>query len=82
MTAKIINLRQARKQRAREAEAADAAENRVRFGRTRAERERDKLNDTRARQNIDGHRREPISDAGSEDRPADGVPVKPAPKSP
>ena len=82
MTAKIINLRQVRKRRAREAEATDAAENRIRFGRTRAERERDKLNDTRSRQNLDGHRREPTLDAGSEDQPADGAPARPAPKSP
>lgn len=82
MTARIINLRQVRKRRAREAQATDAAENRIRFGRTRAERERDEQNDRRARQSLDGHRREPTPDAGSEDQPADGAPARPAPKSP
>ena len=33
-----VNLRQARKQRRRAGEARDAEENRVRFGRSRAER--------------------------------------------
>lgn len=35
--AEIVNLRQARKARKRAEKAADAAENRVRFGRTKAE---------------------------------------------
>jgi len=39
MTADIINLRNARKAKARAKNDARAAENRVRFGRTKAERE-------------------------------------------
>ena len=38
MSADLINLRQARKLRARKAKEAQAAENRIRFGRTKAER--------------------------------------------
>ena len=37
----VVNLRQARKQRARADKDKKAAENRVRFGRTKAERTRD-----------------------------------------
>ncbi|MFO1148203.1 MAG: DUF4169 family protein [Alsobacter sp.] len=38
MTGEIVNLRKARKARARAADEARAAENRIRFGRTKAER--------------------------------------------
>lgn len=41
--AEIVNLRSVRKQRLRAAAAAEAAENRVRHGRTKAERRRDAL---------------------------------------
>lgn len=37
--AEIVNLNKARKQKAREAKKAKAAENRVRFGRTKSEKE-------------------------------------------
>ncbi|MBR9835891.1 MAG: DUF4169 family protein [Alphaproteobacteria bacterium] len=43
-----INLNKARKARARKDEARQAAENRVRFGRTKAEKMRDKLEAERA----------------------------------
>lgn len=59
MSADIINLRQARKQRARDEKTKQAAENRVRFGRTRGERERDELTRDRTEQALDGHEREP-----------------------
>ena len=39
--AEIINLRQARKQKARAEREAAAAENRVKFGRTKAERQKE-----------------------------------------
>ena len=38
MSADLINLRQARKLHARKAKDAQAAENRIKFGRTKAER--------------------------------------------
>ncbi len=40
MSADIVNLRRARKARARTQEEAEAVANRIRFGRTKAERER------------------------------------------
>lgn len=39
MSADIINLRRARKARARQQKESDAAENRARFGRTKADRQ-------------------------------------------
>jgi Domain of unknown function (DUF4169) len=44
MTAGIVNLRTVRKQRLREQRQADAAENRVKFGRTRSEKLNAKAN--------------------------------------
>ncbi len=83
MTAEIINLRQERKRREREAKAAEAAENRVKFGRTRAEREQEVLGEARARQNLDGHLREPDpAEASHEDRPGDAPAETSAPKVP
>jgi len=82
MTAEIINLRQARKRRAREADAAQAAENRVRFGRTSSERERDDLAAARARLLHEGHRREPGDEGAAEDAPADPTTSLPAPEKP
>jgi hypothetical protein len=70
MTAEIINLRQVRKQREREAKDAEAAGNRARFGRTRAERERDEIGEEKTRQHLDGHRLENGSDASREEQPA------------
>jgi hypothetical protein len=67
VTAEIVNLRRARKAKARAAQAESAATNRVRFGRTRAERER---LDGQARIEaswLDGHRLTP--DAPDSDKP-------------
>lgn len=55
MSAEIINLRQARKQRARDRKSAEAAENRARFGRSKAERVVEELSRARAEQALDGH---------------------------
>lgn len=82
MTAEIINLRQVRKRREREAKAAEAESNRARFGRTRAERERDEIGEARTRQHLDGHRLETIPHAGQEELSADAVPETSAPKVP
>ncbi len=56
---KVINLNKARKQRAREDAARQAAENRVRFGRSKAEKARDTALEEEARQRMDGLRRDP-----------------------
>lgn len=59
---KVVNLRQFRKRKAREDEAAQATENRVRFGRTRAQKEQDELEAEQARQRMDQLKREPPAD--------------------
>ena len=60
--AEIINLRQARKQRQRAEKEALARENRIRFGRTRAERQRVTEDLLRQEHALDGKRREPEVD--------------------
>jgi hypothetical protein len=63
--AEIVNLRQARKRKARAEKEAEAAANRATFGRPKAERS---LGDARReidRRRLEGHRREP-SEAGDE----------------
>ena len=57
--AKPINLNRARKARARAADTAQAAQNRLRFGRTKAERDRAIKGAEAAARELDGHRREP-----------------------
>jgi len=58
MTAEIINLRRARKAKARADRARQADENRVRFGRTKGERKKSKAESTAAARRLDGHRRD------------------------
>jgi phage protein D len=50
----VINLNKARKARAREAERAQADANRRAFGRTKAEKARDKIERDRADKVLDG----------------------------
>jgi Domain of unknown function (DUF4169) len=57
MTADIINLRKARKAKAKEAERKSASENRVRFGRTKAAREQDAAILKIDKSRLDGARR-------------------------
>jgi hypothetical protein len=82
MSAEIINFRLERRRRQREARAAEAGENRARFGRTRAERERDALRESQARRSLDGHLREADAEPSPADAADDVTPGKPAPKSP
>lgn len=56
--AEIVNLRQARKAKARAGKQAAAAENRVRFGRTKAERDAEAARRQLADKGLDGHRRD------------------------
>ena len=56
--AEIINLRRARKGKAREEASAKAAENRARFGKTKAERVKEAVEAERATKALDGHKRE------------------------
>ena len=55
----IVNLRTVRKQRDRAEDARKADENRVRFGRTKAEKQAEAKAAKRAETNLDNHRREP-----------------------
>ncbi len=54
----IVNLRRVKKQRARDAAAAAAAENRARHGRSKTELEAARLEQDRARRALDGARQE------------------------
>lgn len=57
--AEIINLRRARKGKAREAAAEKAAENRARFGKPKQAREQEKTEAARASKVLEAHKREP-----------------------
>jgi len=57
--AKPINLNKARKARARQVSVKKADENRVKFGRTKAEREAEATRKAKASSKLDGAKREP-----------------------
>jgi hypothetical protein len=67
--AEIITLSRARKARARAEKEAKAAEHRVQFGRTRAQRAAEKKDRARDRALLDGHR----CDTDDEPGPAGGA---------
>ncbi len=54
--ADIVNLRRARKQRARQDAEAQAQQNRIAFGRTKAERSLTQAQADKAERTLDGHR--------------------------
>lgn len=56
---KVINLNKVRKKKAREDAAAQAAGNRVRFGRTREQKERDAAAALETQRKLDQLKREP-----------------------
>jgi hypothetical protein len=58
----VVNLRLARKRKARAANDELAERNRARFGRTKAERELDHQKAEAAKKHLDGHRLERSSD--------------------
>jgi hypothetical protein len=60
--AEIINLRKLRKAKARAADESKAAENRVKFGRTRQERDKQAAEQALELRRIEGHRRTPDAD--------------------
>jgi hypothetical protein len=62
MTADIINLRRARKAKARAEHEREAATNRSAFGRTKSEKENTAAEHRLADRKIDAHRREPDKD--------------------
>lgn len=53
-----INLNKARKAKARIEKAQRAQENRIKFGRTKSEKARDKLSQTKAESKHDGKKRD------------------------
>jgi hypothetical protein len=57
--AKIVNLRQARKRKQRAQAEQEAAENRARFGRTPAEKQRIEAEEAEARRKLDQLKRDP-----------------------
>ncbi|AMJ60611.1 DUF4169 family protein [Bosea sp. PAMC 26642] len=54
--AEIVNLRRARKQRARQDAEAQAQQNRLTFGRTKAERRITEATREKAERDLEGHR--------------------------
>jgi hypothetical protein len=56
--AEIVNLRTARKRKARDEEAAKAEQNRVLFGRTKAEKNKSKAEAELAARRLEGHKLE------------------------
>lgn len=67
MTAEVVNLRKARKARARGEAETRAAENRVIFGRSKAEREAIAAEDALRARRLDGHRRDDSTTPGPDD---------------
>ncbi|GAA0586418.1 DUF4169 family protein [Caenispirillum bisanense] len=55
--AEIINLRDVRKRKAREEKERQAADNRIRYGRTKAEKRLTELENSRSSRELEGKRR-------------------------
>ncbi|GGE42516.1 amidase [Agaricicola taiwanensis] len=55
--AEVINLNKARKAKTRDEKTARAEQNRVSFGRTKAEKDVERMKAEQAARNLDGHRR-------------------------
>ena len=55
---KVVNLNRARKAKTRKAAKVQADENAVRFGRSKAQKARDKAIADKAHRDLDGHERE------------------------
>jgi hypothetical protein len=60
--ADIVNLRQARKRKRRDAKDQQASENRAKFGRTKGEKQRDAIETDRARRQHDQAKLTPDDD--------------------
>ncbi len=55
---KIVNLNKARKSRARDEARKQADANAIKFGRTKAEKDKDRAEADKATRDLDGHKRE------------------------
>ncbi len=62
--AEILSLSKARKAKARAGKEQTAAENRIKFGRTKAERQLEKAQETLEARRIDAHLRTPDGSEG------------------
>lgn len=60
----IVNLRQARKRKQREASASEAQANRLKFGRSLAEKKRQTAQTEKQIRQLDGHLRQPAKNPG------------------
>lgn len=58
----VINLNQKRKANARVQKEKKASENRVKYGRTKAEKQKEKREAERAQRHLQGHKRETEED--------------------
>jgi hypothetical protein len=67
--AEIVNLNRVRKAKAKATALANAAENRVRFGRSKSERSEASGQDALAQKRIDGHRLQPAAPTTKDDEP-------------
>lgn len=74
--ADIVNLRQFKKQKARGDREAQAEQNRALHGRTKAEKQRDRLTIEQAEKFVEAHRRDRRSEDGEprDDNPQDCKP--------
>ena len=67
MSGEIVNLRRARKIKQREAKADAAAENRIRFGQSKAQRALTAEAEALATRRFEGHRRDTARDEAAVD---------------
>lgn len=67
MSGDILNLRRARKTKQRETKADAAAENRIRFGQSKAQRALTAEAEALATRRFEGHRREAVRDEAAAD---------------
>ncbi len=67
MSGEIVNLRRARKSKQRAAEAEAAAENRLRFGKSKEQRTLEAKTTVLNERRFEGHRREPAAGLVSTD---------------
>jgi hypothetical protein len=67
VSGEIVNLRRARKIKQREAKADAAAENRIRFGQSKAQRALTAEAEALATRRFEGHRREAVRDEAAAD---------------
>ncbi|WP_289034286.1 DUF4169 family protein [uncultured Roseibium sp.] len=72
MSADIVNLRQARKKKARSDREKQAAENRTTFGRSKAEKQLSQKTETLTSARLDGHQRSDETRSGNTKDPEDG----------